>query len=230
MAQWATMWIMMRREKRERRHFKGMRFPAFDDEEPVLDYGDNLLDVEPLEAIQLELDKDEDLAVYDWFYDHKPLLKTRMVNGLSYWKWQLSLQIMEALYRLSGRNYFYLFDKESFLTAKALNISIPAGLKFEPLFRDTETGEEDWNEFNDINKLIIRSPLRSECRIAFPSLYNSRPRKVHTLVVAYHKSSQCLCRFSSAAGSNWNFYAWDDPNLEDITDSDISCTLVAEDS
>ena len=44
-AQWGTMWIMMRREKRDRRHFKRMRFPPFDDEEPPLDYGDNLLDV-----------------------------------------------------------------------------------------------------------------------------------------------------------------------------------------
>lgn len=35
-AQWATMWIMMRREKRDRRHFKRMRFPPFDDEEPPL--------------------------------------------------------------------------------------------------------------------------------------------------------------------------------------------------
>ena len=46
----------MRREKRDRRHFKRMRFPPFDDEEPPLDYGDNVLDVEPLEAIQMELD------------------------------------------------------------------------------------------------------------------------------------------------------------------------------
>lgn len=30
-----------------------MRFPPFDDEEPPLDYGDNVLDVEPLEAIQM---------------------------------------------------------------------------------------------------------------------------------------------------------------------------------
>lgn len=42
-AQWGTMWIMMRREKRDRRHFKRMRFPPFDDEEPPLDYADNLL-------------------------------------------------------------------------------------------------------------------------------------------------------------------------------------------
>lgn len=33
----------MRREKRDRRHFKRMRFPPFDDEEPPLDYADNLL-------------------------------------------------------------------------------------------------------------------------------------------------------------------------------------------
>lgn len=33
----------MRREKRDRRHFKRMRFPPFDDEEPPLDYADNIL-------------------------------------------------------------------------------------------------------------------------------------------------------------------------------------------
>ena len=53
LAQWGSMWIMMRREKRDRRHFKRMRFPPFDDEEPPLDYTDNVLDVEPLEAIQV---------------------------------------------------------------------------------------------------------------------------------------------------------------------------------
>ena len=37
---------------------------------------------------------------------------------------------------------------------------------------------QDWNEFNDINKLIIRSPIRTEYKVAFPYLYNNRPRKV----------------------------------------------------
>lgn len=76
-AQWGTMWIMMRREKRDRRHFKRMRFPPFDDEEPPLDYADNVLDVEPLEAIQIELDSEEDESVASWFYEHKPLVGTR---------------------------------------------------------------------------------------------------------------------------------------------------------
>lgn len=53
----------MRREKRDRRHFKRMRFPPFDDEEPPLDFADNVLDVEPLEAIQMELDPEEDVEV-----------------------------------------------------------------------------------------------------------------------------------------------------------------------
>lgn len=82
-AQWGTMWIMMRREKRDRRHFKRMRFPPFDDEEPPLDYADNVLDVEPLEAIQIELDTDEDGSVHNWFYDHKALLGTQSVKKFS---------------------------------------------------------------------------------------------------------------------------------------------------
>ena len=39
--------------------------------------------------------------------------------------------------------------------------------------------DEDWNEFNDINKIIIRQPIRTEYRIAFPYLYNNIPFQVH---------------------------------------------------
>jgi pre-mRNA-processing factor 8 len=59
------MWLVMRCEKRDRRHFKRIQFPPFDDEEPPLDYGDNVLDVDPLEAIQLDFDSDEDAAILD---------------------------------------------------------------------------------------------------------------------------------------------------------------------
>merc|ERR1712230_16961 len=80
-AQWGAMWITMRREKRDRRHFKRMRFPPFDDEEPPLDYTDNLLDVEPLESIELELDREEDAPVHSWFYQHRPLQFTDSVGS-----------------------------------------------------------------------------------------------------------------------------------------------------
>ena len=71
-AQWGSMWIMMRKEKRDRRHFKRMRYPPFDDEEPPIDYGDNILPVEPDAPIQMQLDKNEDDAVIDFFYEHQP--------------------------------------------------------------------------------------------------------------------------------------------------------------
>lgn len=56
-------------------------------------------DVDPLEAIELELDKEDDASVYDWFYDTKPLQHTRFLNGPSYKKWKLPLPIMSTLYR-----------------------------------------------------------------------------------------------------------------------------------
>ena len=158
-----------------------------------MDYGDNVLDVEPLEAIQLEMDEEDDQAIIDWFYDPKPLIDSSQMNGSSYRVFQLTLPQMANLYRIgrqllsdySDDNAFYLFDRKSFFTAKALNIALPGGPKFEPLFRDTETFDEDWNEFNDINKVIIRGVIRSEYKVAFPHLYNSLPRSVR--IGTYHE-------------------------------------------
>ncbi|KAJ3328631.1 Pre-mRNA-processing-splicing factor 8A, partial [Gonapodya sp. JEL0774] len=199
-AQWATMWMMMRREKRDRRHFKRMRFPPFDDEEPPLDYGDNVLDVEPLEAIQMELDPSDDAAIFQHFYDHKPWSGTPLVNGPSYRRWKFPLPVIATLNRFASQllsdlidpNYFYLFEDKAFFTAKALNVAIPGGPKFEPLFRDADPAEEDWNEFNDIAKVIIRQQIRTEYRVAFPHLYNNLPRSVH--VGPYHKPAVCYIK------------------------------------
>ena len=55
-----------------------MYFPPFDDEEPP-DYGDNVLDIDPLEAIQLDPDSDKDSAIIDWFYDPRPLIDTPLL-------------------------------------------------------------------------------------------------------------------------------------------------------
>ncbi|RKP19772.1 PROCN-domain-containing protein, partial [Rozella allomycis CSF55] len=199
-AQWSTMWIMMRREKRDRRHFKRMRFPPFDDEEPPMDFAENILDVEPLEAIQLELDEEEDGPVAEWFYDHKALIETTKVNGTSYKTWKLNVSEMSTIYRLASQllsdfndpNYKYLFDDKSFLTAKALNVAIPGGPKFEPLYKDVDNTDEDWNAFNDINKLIIRQPIRTEYKVAFPYLYNSMPRSVS--MTHYHHPCSCYVK------------------------------------
>ncbi|KAK6950509.1 Pre-mRNA-processing-splicing factor 8 [Daldinia eschscholtzii] len=185
-AQWATMWLTMRKEKSDRRLFKRMRFPPFDDEEPPLSWSENIEDVEPLEPIQMELDEEEDGAVYEWFYDHRPLVDTEHVNGPSYKQWNLTLPQMAALHRLSrpllseivDQNYFYLFDLKSFLTAKALNVALPGGPRFEPLYKDIDPNDEDFGEFNAIDRIIFRFPIRTEYRVAYPYLYNSLPRSV----------------------------------------------------
>ena len=185
-AQWATMWVCMRREKSDRRHFKRMRFPPFDDEEPPLSWSENIEDVEPLEPIQMELDEAEDGPVHEWFYEHRPLLDTPHVNGPSYKEWNLILPQMATLYRLShqllsdlvDKNYFHMFDLPSFETAKALNVAIPGGPRFEPLYKDVDPNDEDFGEFNAIDRIIFRAPIRTEYRVAFPYLYNSLPRSV----------------------------------------------------
>ena len=93
----------------------------------------------------MELDEDEDEAVIDWLYEgHKPLQHSTFVSGTAYRKWTLPLPVMSNLHRLASqllsdlcdRNYFYLFDVRSFITAKSLNMAIPGGPKFEPLHRD----------------------------------------------------------------------------------------------
>lgn len=61
-----------------------MRFPPFDDEEPPLDYGDNVLTIEPEFPIHMQLDEEEDNAVYDFFYEYQPLKDTKYVNGPTY--------------------------------------------------------------------------------------------------------------------------------------------------
>ncbi|THW36390.1 pre-mRNA-processing-splicing factor 8 [Aureobasidium pullulans] len=185
-AQWASMWVAMRREKSDRRHFKRMRFPPFDDEEPPLSWSENIEDVEPLEPIQLELDEEDDAAIYEWFYDPRPLLDTTHVNGPGYKKWNLSLPQMAALHRMStpllsdlvDKNYFHLFDLPSFQTAKALNVAIPGGPRFEPLYKDIDPNDEDFGEFNAIDRIIFRAPIKTEYRVDFPFLYNSLPRSV----------------------------------------------------
>jgi pre-mRNA-processing factor 8 len=196
-AQWAAMWLAMRKEKSDRRHFKRMRFPPFDDEEPPLSYSENIEDVEPLEPIQLELDEDEDGPVIEWFYEHRPLLDTPHVNGPSYKQWNLDLPQMATLYRLSrqllsdlvDKNYFHMFEMDTFLTAKALNVAIPGGPRFEPLYKDIDPNDEDFGEFNAIDRIIFRAPIRTEYRVGFPFLYNSLPRSVK---LAWYSHSQVV--------------------------------------
>lgn len=180
-AQWANTWMMMRREKRDRKHFKRMIFPPMDDEEPPVDWLENLDETEPADAIQVEPTAlTENVAEY--LYDEKPLVEE---IGASYRKWNIDYKQMWELYSMAREFYSrpegYLFDKEAFFTAKALNVALPGGPKFEPLFKDKTNNPEaeDFTEFNSIDRIIFRNPVKTEYRVAYPYLYNSFVKEVH---------------------------------------------------
>ncbi|KAG8786460.1 pre-mRNA-splicing factor 8 [Ceratobasidium sp. 428] len=123
-AQWALMRLVMRREKRNQRRFKRMRFPSFDDEEPALDYGDSVLDVEPLEVIQLDLDEEEESPISELLYGHRPLVtllrsRARPTNsGRSISPSCPTFIVLGTLFSLTIpiQMFLHLFDKKSFLT------------------------------------------------------------------------------------------------------------------
>ena len=52
-------------------------------------------------VLMLTMFEDDD-SVFDFFYDHMPLRKSKFVNGPSYKSWHLTLPVMSNLYRLSN--------------------------------------------------------------------------------------------------------------------------------
>ncbi|KAL0246322.1 hypothetical protein GEMRC1_007534 [Eukaryota sp. GEM-RC1] len=170
-AQWSCSWLAMRREKRERKNFRRVKFPPFDDEEPPLDYGENILHLPDPSPIELPLDEEEDELVYAWLFEHMPLIEDqRIVNGPSYKQWRLPISILSSLYRLSSPillqshdlNTNYLFDHHSFYVSK-----------FEPDHSHPQITSSSVDEFNDVHKIVLRSGIRTEYRIAFPYVYHS---------------------------------------------------------
>ncbi|MCH0629904.1 hypothetical protein JNB11_08040 [Kocuria palustris] len=184
-AQWAKLWLLMQREKADRKFFLRMKFPPLDDEEPVVDWLENLEGITPFEAIRDEdvQPNGDNIPLSEWMYEKRPLVDDRdYVNGPLYRKWKLDLDTMAELYQAAQSlidpgdkvPHPYLFDKLAFATAKALNVAIPGGPKFEPLYREhTNNPElEDYTEFNSLDRVIWRQPRRTEYQVAYPSLHN----------------------------------------------------------
>jgi len=51
---------------------------------------------------------------------------------------------------------------------------------------------DDWNEFNDIRKVIIRQSIRTEYRIIYPYLYNNLTKNI--CLDVYHCPNSCYIR------------------------------------
>ncbi|EPY39064.1 pre-mRNA-processing factor 8 [Angomonas deanei] len=211
LAQWGSVWTKMRTEKVEIAE-EGGTFDRMihkgDENEPPLDYGDYLMDRDPPPGLKDDLDMEENAAIADWFYDPFPRLVApnqiqgnRRPNG-----YYFSLEVLEALFRqaapilpaLDDKNYFYLWDLQSFYAAKAMHLAIPRAPRFEPPpSMERHDDDEDWTEFNDLRRIIHRDDpckprftMPTERQIAFPFLYSNTVESVPLAPYHYPLSSR----------------------------------------
>eukprot|EP00792_Barthelona_sp_PAP020_P004627 TRINITY_DN2246_c0_g1_i1.p1 TRINITY_DN2246_c0_g1~~TRINITY_DN2246_c0_g1_i1.p1 ORF type:complete len:2283 (-),score=561.88 TRINITY_DN2246_c0_g1_i1:22-6870(-) len=187
-AQWSSMWHALKVERLARSNFQRLVFPPFDDEEPIVDFGEHILNLDPPEPIELD---SASIKIFQWFYDHNALIETNSIT-IAYKFWKLNNNLLSKLLEFSSTfvlpldlNSQYLFNLNSFITAKSLNLVIPGGPKFEPLFKDDEYETDVWNEFNDLRKVIFRQKIITMYRIALPYLFNSRPRNLKRIQHSY---------------------------------------------
>ncbi|KAI1661879.1 PROCN-domain-containing protein [Daldinia decipiens] len=89
--------------------------------------------------------------------DEEEDVDTEHVNGPTLHR--LSRPLLSEIF---DQNYFYLFDLKSFLTAKALN--------------DIDPNDEDFGEFNAIDRIIFRFPIRTDVQFN----WYSHPQIVYT--------------------------------------------------
>jgi pre-mRNA-processing factor 8 len=218
-AQWAATWVALRREKRTR----GAQFRrilaadmTFADHEKPLDFATHVMDLDPPGAVTLELDENEDSAVFEWFYDLRSAPEG-VVKRPSRPRFQLDIVTMATLLRLGSVLLpeipdRFLWTLSDFFSAKALNVALPGGPKFQlpaPPERD-EDADEEWTDFTDLGKVIVRHPITTEMQLAQPWLYSKsvegvRLRTVrdrHLSVLASTEGTLDTAAFSFSASYN----------------------------
>lgn len=183
LAQWAAVWGAMRAEKKARPHFRRLRFPPFDDDEPALDYGAALLDAPLPPPIRPPATLLPNADMGRWLWDAQPLRGTGAVRGERYSRkaYRLRQATLLELHGLASRvfptggdaNARYLFDMDAFLAAKALGVALPGGPRFEPPPGLPDPAAEDVTEFNDMHCVLVRVPLRTEHVVAHPFVHGA---------------------------------------------------------
>ena len=177
-AQWGIMWNSMKKEKKNRKHFLRIKVPPFDDEEKPVDFVDNLVNTEPLSPIKIlfsKITKTKRLNfIFSLFnysqrkFEKKYYFKIKTLNFLKHFSSVLLSSII-------NKNYYYLFDFESFFLSKSLNLTITGGPKFDinkkNIFKNFENN--NGKVLNMFDFPLFDYPIRTEYKIAYPYLYNS---------------------------------------------------------
>ncbi|KAG8709626.1 pre-mRNA-splicing factor 8 [Ceratobasidium sp. 394] len=184
----------MRHGKRDRQH-KHVCFLPFGDEEPPPGYAGDVLGGEPFEAMRID-HSEEDNPVLERFYDPRPLVGTPTVIGEPCALRLLDLPAMANLYAPSSLTTPIptplIHSTTDPLYSTALNMAIPGGPKFKPLYPDKDVFDEDLNEISVIIEVITRQQIRTERKATFSRLYHSLPRSIH--IAPYHNPKNVYIR------------------------------------
>lgn len=177
---WGMMWEKLQLEKKNRKHFKRIKIPSFDDEEKPIDFLDILINVNsPLN----KLTKHESLTRIHTKIFESSFQKIKNFQNKCYkdgpliFK-MLGLKLLEKLSKtilttVCNKNYYYLFDFDSFLVSKSLGLVIPGGPKFDNNKIFNQTSNKSFSVGSSVNKSILRFPIRTEYKIRYPYLYCS---------------------------------------------------------
>mmetsp|Transcript_19339 Transcript_19339/g.27230 ORF Transcript_19339/g.27230 Transcript_19339/m.27230 type:complete len:2264 (-) Transcript_19339:163-6954(-) len=184
LAKWGNTWIKMRKEKKDRKNFKRMRLPSFDDDEKPIDYTQSLLSIEPLEAIRKVNHKSISKKSLSWLYTPLDKILSRIKDKDRRFYFNLStLSILrelsqEIITEIVDINYYFLFNLESFLIAKSLNLIVPGGPSFEPSNLEFYDSGSQERKLDSINNSMLSYPIRVEYKLDYPYLYNSNVNMV----------------------------------------------------
>jgi len=189
-AQWGIMWKSMKREKRNRKHFLRIKIPSFDDEEKPIDFVDNLINIEPLSPIKAIFSKFSKIKRLNFIFSlfnctDKNIEKNYYfkIQTLNFLKHFASILLSNVI----NKNYYYLFDFESFFLSKSLNLTITGGPKFDinkkNIFKNFENISEKILSVFDFP--LFDYPIRTEYKIAYPYLYNSDVKKLNDYPYMY---------------------------------------------
>ncbi|SPO35462.1 related to splicing factor PRP8 (U5 snRNP) [Pseudozyma flocculosa] len=171
-AQWATMWLAMRREKRDRRHFKRMRFPPLTTRSPSSTTATTCSTSSRSRPSSSSLTRKRTAP--------------SSTGSTTTSRCSTTASTSTGQRTASGTSACRRWRRS---IASAARRAIPGGPKFEPLYKDTGGFDDD---FTDFRKVIIRQQIRTEYKVAFPHLYNSRPRSVH--IGTYHEPKNVYIR------------------------------------
>ena len=189
-ALWAVMWLNMRKEKSLRMNFIRLKMnPIFDDDEPPVNFSDALMDAVLHSPIDFGGESEEQSVLEKFAH----AWETQQLDSITQHERSILCRLSRVLLSdATDSNSRYMFDENTFVTAKTQNTVIPGGPRYMP--PATVSADPELSEFNDCQKTIYRQPVKPQHPVAYPNLYNAQAEYSASSVL--HEPALCYLRSS----------------------------------